>query len=88
VTDAVIEESRGFLRSEEIEFEDSDFVAHLDYMRRFIKREVYNSAYDIEHGQRVFYELDPDVQRALEALPRAQTLLDSGDRVIAGLSVQ
>ena len=88
VTDEVIEEFREFLRSEEIEFEDADFDANLDYMRRFIKREVYNSAYDVEHGQRVFYELDPDVQRALEALPRAQTLLDSGDRVIAGLSVQ
>ena len=88
VTDEVLEEFREFLASEEIEFEGADFDANLDYMRRFIKQLVYNSAYDIEHGQRVFYELDPDVQQALAALPRAQTLLESGDRVIAGLGVQ
>lgn len=88
VTDEVLEEFRGFLESEEIEFEDADFDANLDYMRRFIKQQVYNSAYDVEHGQRVFYELDPDVQQALEALPRAQRLLESGDRVIAGIGLQ
>ncbi len=86
VSDEVLESFRAFLREEEIEFEDSDFDANRDFLRRFIKRQVYNSAYDIEVGQRVYFELDPDVQRALEALPHAQLLLDQGNRVVAGLA--
>ena len=76
VTDDVIEEFRQFLIGEQIEFEQADFDANLDYLRRFIMREVYVSAFDIEEGQKVYYELDPDVQRAVSLLPRAQQLLD------------
>ncbi len=83
VTEEVIGDFRQFLQREEIEFEEADFVADLEYMTRFIKREVYNSAYDIEEGQRVYYELDPDVQTALEALPRAQQLLDHDENLVA-----
>ncbi len=84
----VLEGFRAFLREESIEFEDADFDANLDYLRRSIKRYVYDSAYDIEVGQKVYYELDPDVQEALGALPRAQLLLDGGARLVAGLPVQ
>ena len=76
VSEEVIAEFREFLDREKIEFKEADFDANLDYMRRFIKREVYNSAYDIEEGQRVYYELDPDVQVAIDALPRAKRLLE------------
>lgn len=83
VTDEVIEEFRQFLIGEQIDFEEADFEANLEFMRRFIKREVYNSAFDIEEGQRVYYELDPDVQKAIEALPMAQQLLDDAESLIA-----
>lgn len=83
VTDEIIEEFRQFLVGEEVEFEDADFEANLDYIRRFIKREVYNSAFDIEEGQRVYYELDPDVQQAIKSLPRAQQLLEDAESLVA-----
>jgi carboxyl-terminal processing protease len=83
VTPQVVEEFRQFLRREEIEFEDADFEENFDFMKRFIKQMVYNSAYDIEEGQRVFYELDPQVEMAVEALPRARQLLETGDQLLA-----
>ena len=83
VSEEVLDEFRQFLRAEEIEFEQADFEANLDYIRRFVKRAVYNSAFDIEEGQRVYYELDPDVQTAIEALPRAQRLLDQKGSLVA-----
>ena len=83
VTDEVIEEFRQFLAGEQIEFEEADFEANLEYMRRFIKRQVYNSAFDIEEGHRVYYQLDPDVQKAIEALPRAKQLLDDAADLVA-----
>ncbi len=83
-SDEVIEEFRQFLIGEQIEFEPSDFEANVEFMRRFIKREVYNSAFDIEEGQRVYYELDPEVQKAVEALPEAQQLLEDSESFVAG----
>ena len=83
VSDAVMDEFRQFLHTEEIEFEEADFDANLDYVRRYIKRAIYNSAFDIEEGLRVYYELDPDVQTAIEALPRAQRLLDRTGSLVA-----
>ena len=68
--------SAQFLIGEQIDFEQEDFEANMDYLRRFIMREVYVSAFDIEEGQKVYYELDPDVQRAVSLLPRARQLLE------------
>ena len=83
VTPDVIEQFRKFLGDEEIEFDDADFDDNVDYMNRFIKQMVYNSAYDIEEGQRVFYELDPEVETAVEALPRARQLLRQSGELLA-----
>ncbi len=83
VTDAVIEEFKQFLDAERIQFEEGDFQANLDHMKRLIKRAVYNSAFDIEEGQRVYFELDPDVQQAIESLPLAQRLLEDTERLVA-----
>ncbi len=83
VTPEVIEEFRQFLHREEIEFKDAEFDENLDFMKRFIKQLVYNSAYDIDEGRRVFYELDPEVEMAIEALPRAKRLLEDGGELLA-----
>ena len=79
----MLEEFRRFLRTEEIEFKDTDFDENASFMERFIKQMVYNSAYDIEEGQRVFYELDPEVEMAIDALPRAKKLLEDGGQLLA-----
>ena len=83
ITDEVIEEFRQFLIGEKIEFQQEDFEANADFMRRSIKRAIYNSAFDIEEGQRVYYELDPDVQKAVDALPLAERLLEDADSLVA-----
>ncbi len=83
VTDGVVEEFRLFLNAEKVEYEQADFIENVDFIKRFIKREVYNSAYDIEEGQRVYYELDPDVQRAVELLPKAEELLKDDKNLVA-----
>ena len=48
-----------------------------------VKREVYVSAYDLSEGERVKHTLDPDVQQALELMPKAAEMLKSKGRVIA-----
>lgn len=83
VTDEVLADFRFFLEGEGIKIDGEDFEANRDYLQRSIKREVYNSTFDIEEGQRVYYELDPDVQRAIDALPRARQLLEDAANLVA-----
>ena len=75
-TPEVVESFKAFLAKEEVEVTDEQFQANLDYIKRFIKRAVYISAYDMDQGEKVYYQLDPDVEKALEALPQAAALLE------------
>jgi carboxyl-terminal processing protease len=79
-TAEVVESFKSFLTKEEIPVTDEQFQANVDFIKRRIKRAVYISAYDMDEGEKVFYELDPDVEKALEALPQAAALLQ-GDPV-------
>ena len=82
-TDEIVEEFRQFLHHEETEFDEADFTANTDYIKRMIKREVYVSAYDLDEGERIKHTLDPDVQQAVALLPKAAEMLKAKDRVIA-----
>ena len=82
-TSAVLNEFRQFLYREKITFEEPDFVENRDYIKRRLKREVYVSTFDLDEGNRVNYTLDPDVQKALELLPKAKELLDAPGRLVA-----
>ncbi len=83
-TEEVVEEFQSFLKEEDFEFTDEDFDENRGQIERFVKRHVYVSAYDIEEGEKVYYELDPDVEKAIEALPKAKELLESGSQLVAG----
>ena len=80
---AAIKEFKEFLVSEEIEVSEENFTANLDFIRRFLKRAVYISAYDVDEGEKVYYSLDPDVDKALESLPQAKALLENAGSVVA-----
>lgn len=88
-TEEVVANFKSFLADEEVEVSDEDFDANLSFIQRFIKRSVYISAYDLNEGERVYYALDPDVEKALAALPQAAALLEgeaieSGEHLVAG----
>jgi hypothetical protein len=75
-TAEVVDSFKSFLAKEEIAVTDEQFQENLDFIKRFIKRAVYISAYDVDEGEKVYYALDPDVEKALEALPQAAALLE------------
>ena len=82
-TDEIVEELRQFLYREKTEFAEADLSENTDYIKRMLKREVYVSAYDLDEGERIKHTLDPDVQQAVELLPKAAEMLKSKGRVIA-----
>jgi carboxyl-terminal processing protease len=74
---------RQFLYKEKVPFTEADFSRNADFVKRSLKRELYVGAYDLDHGERVRVEGDPDVQQAVQLLPKAQQLSDQAQRLIA-----
>jgi carboxyl-terminal processing protease len=78
VTDAILDDFREFLRSKKVEFTDADFRDDLDFIKRRIKQEVFNSTLGLQEGFKVAIQGDNQVLKALEVMPDAKTLMATG----------
>jgi hypothetical protein len=72
-----------YLRSQQIAFTDAEFAANRDWMRDQIRYELYFRAFDRQIADRAAFHADPEVQRAVESMPKAQALLQQAERVLA-----
>jgi carboxyl-terminal processing protease len=81
--DATLGRFADYLRSQQIAFTDAEFAANRDWMRDQIRYELYFRAFDRKTADRAAFHSDPEVQRAVESLPKAQALLQQAERVAA-----
>ena len=72
-----------YLRSQQIAFTDAEFAANREWMRDQIRYELYFRAFDRKAADRAAFHADPEVQRAVESMPKAQALLQQAERVMA-----
>jgi len=78
ITDAILEDFKLFLKGKTIEYTAEEFAASLDFIKRRITQEVYTSAFGLAEGFKVAIQGDNQVQKALELLPEARTLMTTG----------
>jgi carboxyl-terminal processing protease len=83
VDDATLQDFRQFLTKEKIEFTEAEFTKHAEFIKRNLKREIYNSGIDIDEGAKTYIESDPDVQAAIDLLPRARALSEEARKIVA-----
>jgi carboxyl-terminal processing protease len=74
VDDATLSDFRTYLSQRKIEFTDADLASHEAYIRASIRKEVFSARWGNEEGFRVFADIDPQIQKALEGFPQAQQL--------------
>jgi carboxyl-terminal processing protease len=79
-TPAVLDRFRKFLTEEQIEFRDADLTQNASFIREQIKYELVLSVFGIEDASRVEIVTDPLVQKAVELLPQAATMLTTTRR--------
>lgn len=79
----VMAEYHSFLLQRGIDFTEAQFAEHQDWIKQEIKREMYSSAFSIDDAHRLVIETDPEVARAIEAMPKAKALLDTARKVVA-----
>jgi len=75
-------EFHDYLLKENYEFTEAEFTQNTDWVKRLLKRELYLTAFNLDESQKVTAETDPEVERAIDALPKAKALLDSAHRIV------
>jgi len=71
-----------YLLKNNFSFTEAEWAAHQDWIKRYLAKEMYIWAFNKDDSDRVFAQLDPEVQQAVEALPKAGTLAENARRVI------
>jgi len=83
VDDYVMKEFRDYLAKHNVRYTESEFAENLDWVKRKIKQEVFMSNYGTQEGFKVLLEADPQVQKAVEAIPQARALYENARKVVA-----
>lgn len=83
VDDAVLNDFKQFLASEQIPFTEKELNDSMDWVKTSIKEKVITSQFGQLQGLRVMADWDPMIQKALTFLPEAQALEDTAHKVLA-----
>ncbi|HMD49556.1 MAG TPA: S41 family peptidase [Bryobacteraceae bacterium] len=78
----VINQFRDYLKQQDIAFTDADWNDNRAWIGVQLKREMYATGFSFEESQKVAIETDPEVAKAIDALPQARALLDSSKKLI------
>ena len=65
-----------------IEFTEADFTANHQWVKEQLKREMYITAFSWEQSVRVNIQQDPEIARAVEAMPKATTLIENAKKLL------
>ncbi len=83
VDDKVMKDFRDYLAKRNIHYTEPEMSENLDWVKRKIKQEVFMSAYGTQEGFKVLLEADPQVQKAIDAIPQARALYENARKVVA-----
>ena len=78
ITDAILEDFKSYLRSRSIEFTENDIQENVAFIKNGIKQEVYTSSFGLQEGFKIAIQADNQVKKALEVLPEARLLMNTG----------
>jgi carboxyl-terminal processing protease len=83
VDDKVIKDFRDYLAKHNIRYTEPEFAENQDWVKRKIKQEVFMSSFGTQEGFKVLLEADPQVQKAIDAIPQARALYENARKVVA-----
>ncbi|HEY0724719.1 MAG TPA: S41 family peptidase, partial [Pyrinomonadaceae bacterium] len=77
ITDRVVEAFRNFVRSQpDFQVQPAQVDEELEFAKLRLRQEIVTAAFSNDAGARILLDSDPQVLRALEALPDAKRLAD------------
>jgi carboxyl-terminal processing protease len=70
-----MEQFHDYLMKQGVQFSEADWTANHEWLRNRLQQEMYITAFSIDESKKVQVTEDPEVQKAIEALPKAADLL-------------
>lgn len=80
--ESVVNDYHQFLLDNHIEFSEADFTENHDWVKEQLKREMYITGFNVDASERVQIEQDPEIAKAVEAMPKAKMLLENNRKVM------
>ena len=80
--DDTIEELHDYLLAHGYQFTEAEFTRDHDWIRRYLAKEMYIWAFDVDESDRVFAMTDPEAGQAVDALAQAAALIEKGRAVV------
>jgi carboxyl-terminal processing protease len=74
---------REYLSTHNVRYTEPEMAESLDWIKRKIKQEVFMSSFGQQEGFKVLLEADPQVQKAVEAIPQARALYQNAKKIVA-----
>src|SRR5579864_7209008 len=83
VDDSVMKAFREYLTKRNVRYTEPDLSENMDWVKRKIKQEILVSNFGMQEGLKVQLEADPQVQKAVEAIPQARALYQNVRKIVA-----
>jgi len=80
--DQTLSELKDYVRKNGTVFTDTEFAKDHAWIRRYLAKEMYTTAFNADESDRMFAQTDPEVEHAIVALPKAAALLDSAKKIV------
>ena len=78
----VMTEFHDYLLKDGIQFTEAELAQDQAWVKRFLEREMYGTAFSSDESRIFDIQTDPVVLKAIDSLPKAKTLLDSAKKMI------
>ena len=79
----VLDDLHDYLLKNNYKFTLKEWAMDQEWIKRYLTREMYVWAFSKDESDRVFAKMDPEVEQAVEALPKAATLAENAKKVAA-----
>src|SRR5204863_4322653 len=63
---AVLAELRKYLKDHGTQVTDADFTKDTPWIKRFLVKEMYTTAFNVDEADMMFQRIDPEVEKAVE----------------------
>jgi carboxyl-terminal processing protease len=81
--DMVLESFRAFASSRGIEFTPAEFERDRSWIRDRLREELFITAFSKEESDRTAYQNEPEILKAVDALPSSKALIEKARQIIA-----
>ena len=78
----IVDDFHQFLLDDGLKFTEAEFTENHQWIKEQLKREMYITGFNVDASDRVQIEQDPEIAKAVEAMPKAKMLLENSKKVI------